>query len=177
MTDVFRRVAARVSTWAGTASVFLGAAIVVVIWGFSGPTFHFSNTWQLVINTGTTIITFLMVFLIQNTQNRDSRAVQIKLDELIRAMKGARLQYLGLEDLSDDELTELDNEFKQIAARPGSARAITKLQAKIQAEHAGRHHIHAPAMVTNLLHRQPAQNQPIQSQPTTNDPPQPPRTL
>lgn len=155
MTDMFRRAAAKVSTWAGTATVFLGAIVIVLVWALTGSLFHYSDTWQLVINTGTTIVTFLMVFLIQNTQNRDGKAVQLKLDELLRATKGAQLHYIGLEDLSDAELNELDTEFKQIAARPGSARAIAKLQDRIVAEHALRRRgLHAPAMMTNLLHRQ-----------------------
>lgn len=113
--------------------------MVVLIWAGTGSMFHFSDTWQLVINTGTTIITFLMVFLIQNTQNRDGKAVQIKLDELIRATKGARQYYMGLEGLTDDELAELDRQFKELAAHPSTARAIQKLQNTIAAEHAARH--------------------------------------
>lgn len=156
MTDLFRRAAARVSAWAGTATVFLGAVLVVIVWSITGPAAHYSNTWQLIINTGTTIVTFLMVFLIQNTQNRDSKAVQIKLDELIRATKGAQLHYIGLEDLSDAELAQLDADFKEIAARPGSARAITKLQDKIMVEHSRRKHgLHTPAMMANLIHHSP----------------------
>ena len=138
MKDRFRIIANRVSAWTGTAAVFLGAVLVVVVWAFTGPLFNYSDTWQLVINTGTTVITFLMVFLIQNTQNRDGKAVQIKLDELIRATKGAHTHYIGLEDLNDDDLAELDAEFKQIAARPGSARSIQKLHDKIIAEHSRR---------------------------------------
>ena len=87
MKNFFRFISNKVSAWAGSAYTFLLAVTVVVIWAFSGPAFDFSNTWQLVINTGTTIVTFLMVFLIQNTQNRDSKAMQLKLDELIRATK------------------------------------------------------------------------------------------
>lgn len=151
MKEVFRRTANRVSTWAGSAFVFLGAVTIVAAWAITGPIFHFSDTWQLVINTGTTIVTFLMVFLIQNTQNRDGKAVQIKLDELIRATKGARLHYLGLEDLSDEDLTELDIEFKQIAARPGTARSIEKLHAKIAAEHSRRHGLQMPNLVPNIF--------------------------
>lgn len=139
MKELFRVTAGRVSTWAGSASVFLGAALIVAIWGTTGPLFHFSDTWQLVINTGTTIVTFLMVFLIQNTQNRDSKAVQIKLDELIRATKGARMHYVDLEDLSDDDLTALDQEFKNIAAQPNTARAIARLHEKLSIEHERRH--------------------------------------
>lgn len=130
----FRRIASRVSVWTGSASVFLGAALVVLVWAGTGPLFQFSDTWQLVINTGTTIVTFLMVFLIQNTQNRDGKAVQIKLDELLRATKGARQHYVSLEDLSDEELDQLNKEFQQIAARPGVTRAISKLHVKIADE-------------------------------------------
>jgi len=83
----------------------------------SGPTFHFSNTWQLIINTATTIITFLMVFLIQNTQNRDAKAVHLKLDELIRALKGARNHLVNLEDLSDDELRKLEEQFRRFGKK------------------------------------------------------------
>ncbi len=150
MKNVFRVVAGRVSTWAGSAGVFLGAILIVLIWASSGPFFHYSDTWQLVINTGTTIITFLMVFLIQNTQNRDGKAVQIKLDELIRATKGARQYYMGLEDLTDDELAELERQVKEIAARPSSARAIQKLQDTIVAAREERKqqapHLHLPSL-------------------------------
>lgn len=135
MKERFRRVASRVSSWAGSAVVFLGAILIITVWALSGPVFKYSDTWQLIINTGTTIVTFLMVFLIQNTQNRDGKAIQMKLDELIRATKGARLHYLGLEDMSDAELAELDSEFKKILARPGVAGAVTKLQDRIAAEH------------------------------------------
>jgi len=92
----------------GSAWAFTGAVFVIVVWLLTGPTFHFSDTWQLIINTATTIITFLMVFLIQNTQNRDAKAVHLKLDELIRALKGARNQLVDLEDLSDEELKKLE---------------------------------------------------------------------
>ncbi len=150
MKNVFRVVAGRVSTWAGSATVFLGAILIVVVWAATGPIFHFSDTWQLVINTGTTIITFLMVFLIQNTQNRDGKAVQIKLDELIRATKGARQYYMGLEDLTDDELAELDHQIKELAARPSTARAIKRLQETIAVAHAERKqqspHLHLPSL-------------------------------
>lgn len=135
MKDLFRSIANHISAWTGTATVFLGAVLVVVVWGTTGPYFHYSDTWQLVINTGTTIITFLMVFLIQNTQNRDSKAVQLKLDELIRATKGARTKYVGLEDLSDIDLSELDKEFKLLTQNPGTLHAMKKLHEKIAAEH------------------------------------------
>jgi low affinity Fe/Cu permease len=90
------------------------AVLVIIIWGATGPTFHFSDTWQLIINTGTTIVTFLMVFLIQNTQNRDAKAVHLKLDEIIRAIKGARNELVDLEGLSDEDLKKLEKQFQQI---------------------------------------------------------------
>jgi len=138
MKNVFRVVANRISIWTGSASVFLLAVLIVAVWALTGPVFHFSDTWQLVINTGTTIVTFLMVFLIQNTQNRDSKAVQLKLDELIRATKGARNQYVVLEDLNDDDLKELNNQFKELTQKPGTIRAMHKLHEKIDAEHTRR---------------------------------------
>lgn len=140
----FRSVANKVSTWAGSPGVFLGAVLVVGIWAGTGSYFNYSDTWQLVINTGTTIVTFLMVFLIQNTQNRDGKAVQIKLDELIRATKGARQWYVGLEEMTDDEIFQLNKEFKEIAQRPGAARALQKLHQTIEAEHAQRSRLHLP---------------------------------
>ena len=91
-----------------------GAVLVILVWILTGPTFHFSDTWQLIINTATTIITFLMVFLIQNTQNRDAKAVHLKLDEMIRALKGARNQLVDLEDLSDEDLKKLEEQFQRL---------------------------------------------------------------
>jgi len=146
MKNVFRHAASAISNLAGTPTVFLGALLIVVVWATTGPMFNYSDTWQLVINTGTTIITFLMVFLIQNTQNRDSKAVQIKLDELIRATKGARSQYVGLENLNDDELAELDRQFQAIASRPGVTRAIKKLHETIEAEHTQRRGVNIPLL-------------------------------
>jgi low affinity Fe/Cu permease len=98
----------------GSAWAFVGAVIVIAVWVLTGPAFHFSDTWQLIINTATTVITFLMVFLIQNTQNRDSKAVQLKLDELIRALKTARNELVDLEDLSDEELKKLEEQFQRL---------------------------------------------------------------
>ena len=88
--------------------------LVILVWVLTGPTFHFSDTWQLVINTATTVITFLMVFLIQNTQNRDAKAMHLKLDEIIRAIKDARDELVDLEDLSDEDLKKLEEQFKQL---------------------------------------------------------------
>lgn len=159
MKNLFRSIASHISVWTGTATVFLGAIFIVITWAFTGPLFHFSDTWQLVINTGTTIITFLMVFLIQNTQNRDGKAVQIKLDELIRATKGARTKYVGLEDLSDADLEELDKEFKLLTQNPGTLHAMKKLHEKIELEHSRRHSLaDAGASVMHLLHHVDAPN-------------------
>jgi low affinity Fe/Cu permease len=110
----FRKFALHTSQFAGSPWVFIVACVVILGWALSGPVFHFSDTWQLVINTGTTIITFLMVFLIQNTQNRDARAMHLKLDELIRALHGARNRLVNLEDMSDNELDKLHEEFQRV---------------------------------------------------------------
>jgi len=112
--DLFRVFARRSSMVLGSAWAFILAIAIIVVWGLTGPTFHFSDTWQLIINTGTTIVTFLMVFVIQNTQNRDSKAVNLKLDEVIRAVKGARNQLINLEGLSDEDLKNLENQFKRV---------------------------------------------------------------
>jgi low affinity Fe/Cu permease len=113
----FTRFARATSFHAGRPSTFLIATLVIVGWAITGPVFHYSDTWQLAINTGTTIVTFLMVFLIQNTQNRDSQALHLKLDELIRAKKGARNSLLDLDDLSDEELAKIRTSFAKIAAK------------------------------------------------------------
>src|SRR5262245_20260792 len=98
----------------GRPSAFGLALLVIIVWGLTGPVFSYSDTWQLAINTGTTIVTFLMVFLIQNTQNRDSQAIHLKLDELIRAVARARNELVDLEDLSDEELKRLQEQFESL---------------------------------------------------------------
>jgi low affinity Fe/Cu permease len=113
VSDAFRIFARRSSMVLGSAWAFASAILIIVIWALTGPAFHYSNTWQLIINTGTTIVTFLMVFLIQNTQNRDAKAVHLKLDEVIRALKGARNQLIDLEKLSDEDLTSLEKQFER----------------------------------------------------------------
>src|SRR6478752_100286 len=112
--DAFRSFAQRSSSVLGSAWSFCGAVLIIVLWLVTGPTFHFSDTWQLIINTATTVVTFLMVFLIQNTQNRDAKAMHLKLDELIRAVKGARNQLVDLENLSDDDLKKLEQQFQAL---------------------------------------------------------------
>lgn len=109
--DAFRRFAHSVALAVGAPSAFGLALLLVIVWGVTGPLFHYSDSWQLTINTGTTIVTFLMVFVIQNTQNRDSQVVQLKLDELIRAVQDARNELVDMEDLSDDELRMLQRQF------------------------------------------------------------------
>ena len=115
MDRVFTRVASLIAGWAGQPVTFLLALSVVVVWGVTGPVFGFSDTWQLVINTGTTIVTFLMVFLIQNSQNRDAAAMQAKLDELIRAIKDARGQFIGIEHLTDTQIEAIRAKLEQEA--------------------------------------------------------------
>jgi low affinity Fe/Cu permease len=114
MTELFSKIAQWTSRRAGCASTFGIAVLVVVIWAFAGPLFGFSDTWQLIINTGTTIVTFLMVFLIQHTQNRDTQAIHIKLDELIRATNQARNTLINLEDDSDEKLWRVKQEFNAV---------------------------------------------------------------
>src|SRR6476646_7815888 len=113
----FARFAKATARASGHAVTFGFAALVILVWAATGPLFHYSDTWQLVINTGTTIVTFLMVFLIQNTQNRDAIAMQLKLDELIRAMKGAHTALLDLEELSDEELSIIMANYQHLAAK------------------------------------------------------------
>ncbi len=117
MNELFRKFAFKVSKLVGSPWVFVSALAVIALWAISGPLFRFSDTWQLAVNTGTTIITFLMVFLIQNTQNRDAEAIQLKLDELIRAVAKARTSLVDLEELSDEELGRLHEEFRKLRER------------------------------------------------------------
>jgi low affinity Fe/Cu permease len=112
--EIFHRFSTRVSKIVGSPWTFVAALLLVLVWIVTGPVFKFSDAWQLVINTGTTIITFLMVFVIQNSQNRESAAMQLKLDELIRAVSRARNNMVNLEELSDEELTRLQDEFRRL---------------------------------------------------------------
>lgn len=114
MSDFFRKIAHAVSSLTGTPAAFILALGSVLIWASLGEYYEYSNTWQLVINTGTTILTFLMVFLIQNSQNREAKATQLKLDELIHVSKTARNRFIDLEDMSDEELDKLEQEFMKV---------------------------------------------------------------
>jgi low affinity Fe/Cu permease len=113
----FDRIAQGVARSAGRPLTFIAALVLILVWGVSGPVFGFSDTWQLVVNTGTTIVTFLMVFLIQNTQNRDTDAMQVKLDELIRVTQGARLALLDLEELKADEIERIKAGFVELGRK------------------------------------------------------------
>lgn len=122
MGRIFERLAQAVAAWAGRPPAFILAMSVVIVWGVTGPLFHYSDTWQLVINTGTTIVTFLMVFLIQNAQNRDASAIQAKLDEVIRALSHGRNEFIGIEHLSEKELLQIREALERECAVGEEAR-------------------------------------------------------
>jgi low affinity Fe/Cu permease len=133
--DAFGVFARKTSSVLGSAWAFVWAIFIIVVWALTGPTFHYSDTWQLIINTGTTIVTFLMVFLIQNTQNRDAKAVHLKLDELIRALGPARNKLVDLEKLSDDELKALEMEFEKLRKKAeGAKEEVEELAATAKAK-------------------------------------------
>jgi low affinity Fe/Cu permease len=132
--SLYRRFACGVAAATGTHAAFLGACVLIVAWALTGPFFHFSDTWQLVINTGTTIVTFLMVFLIQSTQNRDAKAIHLKLDELIRSQQRARNVFASLEHATDDELREFEEEFALLRKRGVERRAAVKHAAEAAAD-------------------------------------------
>ena len=132
----------RFSTWAanavGSNTAFFVALLTVAVWAATGPIFRFSDTWQLVINTGTTIVTFLMVFLIQNTQNRDAKAIHLKLDELIRGVKGARTHLVNLEEFTDEELAHLQKQFEGVRAHAAEKLLRRADEVEQKVDHAGR---------------------------------------
>lgn len=119
MRMLFTRIAAWIATAAGQPITFLTACLIIIVWAITGPLFHFSDTWQLVVNTGTTIITFLMVFLIQNSQNRDGAAMQAKLDELLRAVDKAREKFIGIEHLTDQQIELVRTALERYAKDAG----------------------------------------------------------
>jgi low affinity Fe/Cu permease len=133
--DFFWRFARRCSEYLGSAWAFMAAIVSIIVWAALGPHFGYSDTWQLVINTATTVVTFLMVFLIQNTQNRDAKAINLKLDELLRGVTGARTGLVGLEDRTEAQLEHLTREFKDVQAR--AARRLDKHVPKDSQEHSG----------------------------------------
>ena len=129
---MFDKIAKQVAAWTGRTSAFAIALTIIVVWAVSGPLFNWSDTWQLVINTGTTIVTFLMVFLIQNAQNRDASAIQAKLDELIRAVGHARNEFIGIEHLSEDQLMRVLDKIERDAGDEKTRReAIERLIARL----------------------------------------------
>jgi low affinity Fe/Cu permease len=113
MDRLFTKIAGRIAEVAGQPIAFILAVLLVLVWGITGPMFHFSETWQLVINTGTTIITFLMVFLVQNSQNRDAAAMQAKLDEIIRTVESARNEFIGIEHLPDTDIEKIRRKLEE----------------------------------------------------------------
>lgn len=126
MNELFHRLAVRVSILVGKPKAFFVAVMLIIIWALSGPVFGFSNTWQLIINTATTIATLLMVFLIQNTQNRDAKAMHLKLDELIKGVRGARDNLVDLEEMTDDQLDELQAQFRTLHEKIEARKARRK---------------------------------------------------
>jgi low affinity Fe/Cu permease len=119
----FYDLARHASTLAGASATFVIACAIVLVWAVTGPLFGFSDTWQLIINTGTTVVTFLMVFLLQNTQNHDARALHLKLDELIRSVRKARTRFIDLESCTDEEIEQLERQFHALRARAERNRA------------------------------------------------------
>jgi low affinity Fe/Cu permease len=128
----FTRFAKRTASLTGRPAAFLGAALIIVVWAITGPLFGFSDTWQLVINTGTTVVTFLMVFLIQSTQNRDAEAIQVKLDELIRAVGHARNELMDLEELEEEDLDDLRTTYLEMAAKARGEMQVQKKKGRQQ---------------------------------------------
>jgi len=141
MSDAFRRFAGRCSVWLGSPISFALSLFIVAVWAASGPLFHFSDSWQLVINTGTTIVTFLMVFLIQQTQNKDGLAIQLKLNELVAALEGASNRLISVEDLTSEELRVLRAHYQLLAQRAKEMAETTESHSIEEAER--RHEIKA----------------------------------
>lgn len=129
--EAFRKFATKTANAAGNAWAFIIAFLVIIAWAFSGPIFNFSNTWQLFINTGTTIVTLLMVFLIQSTQNRDSRAIHLKLDELLRSIKGARNRLVNIEEGTDEVLEQLQQQFRNLQKRYSNKKMPHKKRSRL----------------------------------------------
>lgn len=140
MNNIFTRIAGRIAFWAGQPTAFIMAVLLIIVWAVTGPMFAFSETWQLVVNTGTTIVTFLMVFLVQNSQNRDAAAMQAKLDELIRALESAQNDYIGIEHLNAEEIEEIRLRLERgDCPEPGWARNLTTIQRLQHRQHGAWH--------------------------------------
>ena len=139
--NVLERFSSTVTRWTGSTQAFILATAIVLVWGLTGPLFGFSDTWQLVINTGTTIVTFLMVFLIQRSQNKDSLATQLKLNELVAAIKGASNRLIDVEDLSEDELHVLHRHYAKLVTMARKESDVTKSHSIEEAEsrHSSKH--------------------------------------
>jgi low affinity Fe/Cu permease len=137
--NVFSRCATVATKWSGSTAAFILASATVVAWAVSGPIFHYSDTWQLTINTGTTVVTFLMVFLIQRTQNKDSMAIQLKLNEIVAAVEGASNRLISVEDLSEQDLRVLHDHFERLAEMAKRDRRLTESHSVEEAE---ARHIH-----------------------------------
>lgn len=154
MKESFRKIAHTVSNAAGHPWAFILAVLLIVVWALSGSFFDYSDTWQLIINSTTTVATFLMVFIIQNTQNRDAKAMQLKLDELIRATR-ARDTFIDIEDLSDEDLGYVTNEFRKIHEQSGNP-ALKKFHKQLESAHHHRSHKSNPSLanqVSDILHK------------------------
>ena len=141
LNELFRKYAEKTAHVVGTPWAFALAVATIVVWGVLGPFFHYSDTWQLVINTGTTIVTFLIVFLIQNTQNRESRIIRLKLDELLRGVAGARTGFVSLDNMTDAELDEIHGEFERLREKyaPLVDDDIAAIHEERRSRHAKRH--------------------------------------
>lgn len=135
--DKFHQFAHRSSQLLGSPLAFLIALLLIVVWLGVGPFFHFSDTWQLVVNTATTVITFLMVFVLQNTQNRDAKAIHLKLDELVHAIGGARNRMIDLEELSDEELDQLQKEFERVRKKAPAEKCEDKQPSRPSSRESG----------------------------------------
>jgi low affinity Fe/Cu permease len=139
--NVLERFSSAVTRWTGSTQAFILATAIVLVWGLTGPLFGFSDTWQLVINTGTTIVTFLMVFLIQRSQNKDSLATQLKLNELVAAIKGASNRLIDVEDLSEDELRALHRHYAKLVTMARKESDVTNSHSieEAEARHSSKH--------------------------------------
>jgi low affinity Fe/Cu permease len=150
---VFDKFARASTNWTGSTTAFILATLVIVTWAVTGPIFNYSDTWQLVINTGTTIVTFLMVFLIQRAQNRDAAAVQLKLNELIAAVRGASNRMIGIEDLSDEDICRLRDDFARLATlargdhSPGRHHSVEEMEGKEEAQKREPHEEHSKSTI------------------------------